>query len=126
MKITKSFAFQLMREGIEKKRLFLIDAGYSLLVLSKPLLIGINLLMFGVTILNLALFQASSTVLVWALVLLVGFGFYIALGVGVGGVEGRRLKYLLVTPAYLGWMFYITTLGLVGYRSNLWVRTRRS
>ena len=125
MKITKGYALDLIREGITKKQIFLIDAGCSLLVMSKPLLIAINMLMIGLATLNVLLFKAGGIVLAWALSLFFGFSVYLASGVMVAGVDRNRLFYLVSTPVYLGWMLYVSLLGLVGYRSSAWVRTKR-
>jgi hypothetical protein len=113
MKITKGYALKLIWDGLKNKQIFLADAGFSLLVLSKPLLLLAALLMVAMSWLNIIGFQAGSAPFVWGLFLLLAQLGYLALGVALGGLDKQR-------------MMYVTLLGLVGYRANAWVRTKRS
>jgi 1,2-diacylglycerol 3-beta-glucosyltransferase len=125
MKITRGYAVRLIGEGMARKRPVLADIGASLLVMSKPVLIVVNLLMIGLAALNMFYFQHGGSQLVWALGLLAGMFVYLGLGAVAGGLDGRRLKRLIKTPVYLCWMLYVSLLGFIGYGSSTWVRTKR-
>jgi cellulose synthase/poly-beta-1,6-N-acetylglucosamine synthase-like glycosyltransferase len=126
LKITKGYGFKLVAEGMSKRKFFLADTGISLLVLSKPLLILISLAMGALSLFNVLLFQSGQLVLIWAVVLFGAQFVYLMLGVCHKGFKGQKLRFLLQAPLYLGWLAFVSVLGLAGYKADLWVRTKRS
>jgi 1,2-diacylglycerol 3-beta-glucosyltransferase len=126
MKMTKGFAFKLIMEGIYKRNLFLADTGLSLLVLSKPFLFLLTFLMGFIALFNSFFFQSVQVISYWALGLCAAQFVYIFLGIILGGLDSHKIKFLVKSPFYFGWMIFIVILGMFGYRANSWVRTKRS
>lgn len=126
MKISKGFASKLILEGLKRRRFFLADTGISLLVLSKPLLLLVTLIMLALTFFNDFFFQSGQAILFWSLALLSAQIVYLCLGIIVGGIDSRKMKFLLKTPLYVAWMLFVIILGVVGYKADSWVRTKRS
>ena len=127
MGASKAHAVKLMLAGLTKGDPALFDAGFSLLVLSKPLLLLLSLLAAaGATLYAASGGIRGSFYAVWALSLLLAQLVYFATGVLMGGVSARRVVYLLLSPVFLAWLIFTSALGLVGYRGDLWLRTKRA
>ncbi|MHB8773320.1 MAG: glycosyltransferase family 2 protein [Syntrophales bacterium] len=127
MKMSKARAFELLLSGIRKRRFFLADAGLTLIVLSKPLMLLLNLVAVAAALLwGKVSLGSGNYFLTWALVLLVFQCVYLCVGVRLEGFSGNRLKHLMAAPAVILWFFLITLLGLAGYRGTSWARTERS
>ena len=124
---SRTQALKLIWEGIVRGRGLLIDAGWTLLVLSRPLVL---LELFIVVILGLfsVLFlpgPLSRELFAAGLVLVLIQLFYFGLGVVLLGVNGRRIVLLLSSPATIGRLIVISLLGVFGVRGNIWARTPR-
>lgn len=111
--------FSLIAEGLKQKRLDLTEMGMCLFIRSKPLL-----LLFAVILIAFGIF--SGMFVTWALFLCALLAFYILLGMVVMGPSFFRLKLALIAPFSLFWLIMISLLGIIGFRSNVWTRTRRS
>ncbi len=126
LKLTRTHALSLIGEGVRTGRGTLIDLGVSFVLTSRPLLVLCALVLALATLAAgaaapLPLFAVALGYLPAALL-----AIYIALGVGCAGLSPRRLAYLLCAPWFLGWLGFVSLLGLAGYRADLWLRTGRT
>lgn len=124
---SKMQALRLIWEGMIQGRGLLTDAGWTLLVLSRPLVL---LELFTAVILGLLcawlLPGALSKVLfVGGLILLLIQFAYFGLGVALLGMNSRRIVFLLSSPATIGRLILISLLGVFGARGDVWARTPR-
>ena len=120
-------ALKLIWEGMTKGRGLLIDAGWTLLVLSRPLVL---LELFVTVILGLLCAwllpgSLSNGLLAAGLIILLIQGLYFGSGVLLLGVNARRLSFLLGSPVTIGRLILISLLGLLGVKGNIWARTPR-
>jgi cellulose synthase/poly-beta-1,6-N-acetylglucosamine synthase-like glycosyltransferase len=124
---SRTQVLKLIWEGIVRGRALLIDAGWTLLVLSRPLVllelfIAVILGLFSVLLLPGPLSRGLfATGLVLVLIQL----FYFGLGIVLLGVNGRRIVLLLSSPATIGRLIVIALLGVFGVRGNISARTPR-
>jgi cellulose synthase/poly-beta-1,6-N-acetylglucosamine synthase-like glycosyltransferase len=124
---SKMWAFRLIREGMIQGRGLLIDAGWTLLVLSRPLVllelfIAVILGLFCAWLLPGPLSKGLFAV---GLILLLIQFVYFGLGVALLGMNSRRIVLLLSSPATIGRLILISLLGVFGVRGNIWARTPR-
>jgi len=124
----KSQAWSLIWNGLRSRNWALADAGWTLLAVSRPIVIIAAVLavaatgiadwaqpdpvdhaMFGVAELGLLVLSA-----------------YFVLGIVRLGVSVRRMGYLASTPWIVARLMGISVLGLFGYRRNDWIRTPRA
>lgn len=111
--------FRLIAEGFKEKRFDLAEMGWCLLVRSKPLLLLFALLVFIMSFL-------SGDFIIWSSTLFVLLITYMLFGIFVMGFSLLRCKFLLSAPISLIWLMIISFLGLFGFRSNVWTRTKRA
>ena len=124
--ISRTYAAGLMLKGVSKGDLLAFDTGLSLLALSKPLLLLLSLLALAGSLLYCSAGGGHGKAFaLWAASLLAAQAAYLSAGVLKAGLNGRRILYLLSAPLYLAWLVLITLLGLAGYRSDAWLRTKR-
>jgi 1,2-diacylglycerol 3-beta-glucosyltransferase len=124
---SKMQALKLIWEGTIRGRGLLTDAGWTLLVLSRPLVllelfIAVILGFFCAWLLPGAF---SRGLFAAGLILLLIQSFYFGLGVALLGVNVRRIKLLLSSPVTIGRLIVISLLGVFGVRGNIWARTPR-
>jgi 1,2-diacylglycerol 3-beta-glucosyltransferase len=124
---SKMQALSLIWEGVSQGRGLLADAGWTLLVLSRPLVllelfIAIVLGLFCVWLLPGPL---SNGLFAAGLILLLIQFCYFGLGVILLGVTSRRIVLLLSSPATIGRLILISLLGVFGAKGNIWARTPR-
>lgn len=115
--------FNLLKAAITQKRPILIELAFSFWLLSRPLLIFICFLLFGVSIaaspgLNI-LFSIWSALLIILLIL------YLAGGIIFLENKKPALKALLHLPFWSVWFFLIQVKALLTGRKSEWVRTDR-
>jgi hypothetical protein len=124
----KTHALQLMVEGLRNRSLSLIDAGWTLLVLSRPLfLMG---LLCAISICLLARWVvpgvASDVLFVTSLILAGINALYFGHGIVLLGMTPSRLRLLLSAPLVLARLTWISLRGLAGVNGMPWARTPRS
>jgi len=124
----KTHALQLMAEGLRKRSLGLFDAGWTFLVLSRPLFIAgllgtVSMCFFARWVVP----GVASEALFSTSLILVGINaLYFALGIVLLGVTPLRLRLLLSVPMVLARLTWISFRGLAGADGMPWVRTPRS
>lgn len=123
--LAKTRAVGLVKEGIASRNLNLVDCGITLLIQSKPLLV---LLLSGLLAISVVLkfLGSSGLFLPWALVLCAVTVGYFAAGIFWNGSKALNMGYLLSCPLYLAWMACVICLGMLGFRKNAWLRTKRA
>jgi len=119
----KSYALRLLRLGFVRRDVALADAGWSLLVSSKPLLLLSALLPAAIA---LVAEGPSGNLFFWVCALVVGQAAYVVLGVVLAGVSVSRLMNLVHLPHLVAHMTRYATMGLFGYRKDVWTRTKRT
>jgi cellulose synthase/poly-beta-1,6-N-acetylglucosamine synthase-like glycosyltransferase len=123
----KTHAVRLICEGLCRGRWTLLDMGWTLLVLSKPLVI---LVLLAPLVMNAAGAlldpdRSPDSLLASSLGLLVLVLGYFLLGVVRRGVTRRRLWLLLNSPGVVMKLVVISIAGLVGGDREDWARTPR-
>jgi 1,2-diacylglycerol 3-beta-glucosyltransferase len=120
-------ALRLMAEGLRAHSCVLFDAGWTLLVLSRPLVLAYTLATMLFCI--LARWYAPGPVMDWivlaALVIVALHGAYFGLGILLLGITTGRLKFLLATPLVMANLTWVSLRGLRGAEGLLWNRTPR-
>jgi 1,2-diacylglycerol 3-beta-glucosyltransferase len=124
----KSHACKLLLEGLYKPSFRLFDAGWMLLVLSKPLILAC---LFSAILLSIAshcLVHTSATALLLkaSVVLAVFYILYFAFGIVLLGLTKKRFLLLLRVPFVLARLIWISLCGLTGTKKLQWTRTPRS
>jgi cellulose synthase/poly-beta-1,6-N-acetylglucosamine synthase-like glycosyltransferase len=127
LRFGKGKALRLMVEGILSRRVGLFDLGWTLLVLSRPLVLAEALatLLLSVLCVWLAPGTLSATLLATAAVVLLLQGLYVGLGVVSLGVSVRRLRLLAGSGATFVRLLGITLQGMFGRGKLAWMRTPR-
>lgn len=118
-RLTRLAAFSLMAEGLKSRRFGLADMGFCLLIRSKPLLLLLSSALAGLALV-LDVFAA------WAAFLAVFFALYMAWGMAGMGLSRSRVRLAATAPFFLLWLMAVSVLGLTGFRSGVWARTRRA
>lgn len=124
----KTDALKLMLEGFAKGRFVLVDAGWTLLALSRPLvLLGLAI---GLGLGTISAWNSpgpiSDALLFTGLILLSAYGVYFGLGVLLLGVNLKRILLLLGTPAVVVKLIAISLFGLIGIDRTVWAQTPRN
>jgi glycosyltransferase involved in cell wall biosynthesis len=127
LRFGRAQALRLMAAGILARRGALVDLGWTLLVLSRPLVLAEALaaLLLAASCAALVPGPLSAGLLVTALAVVLLQGLYVGLGVVRLGVSARRLALLAGSAVALGRLLGITVRGLFGSRKLAWVRTPR-
>lgn len=126
LQLARRSAVAAIARGVFSGRILLADAGFTLLVLSRPLV----LLHLMLTILFAALFALASDLPYSNVALAASFGIlstyfvYFAVGVAMVGLTALRARYLLRTPFVLARLMIIALMA-VPSRSTPWIRTPR-
>jgi len=118
-RLTKRASIELIRDGIRMRSMPFVEMGWSLLIRSKPLLIFLSLVLFTLCIM-------AQTHIGWSFALVVFFLAYLLAGMALLGFDRARLRLACYAPFYLAWLTCVSLLGLTGFRSGDWVRTKRS
>lgn len=120
-------ALGLIGTGIRQRKWILIDAGWTFLVLSRPLVLLQLFVTLGATI---ALyikepytFSQVSMVVVATLVLF--FFIYFVLGIVKMGLSRKRLSFLALVPLTVFQLIIISLRGVIGGKKQAWARTPR-
>jgi cellulose synthase/poly-beta-1,6-N-acetylglucosamine synthase-like glycosyltransferase len=127
MAVSKGYALRLIFGGLLKKDAALVDTGFSLLILSKPLLLLLSVLSAAGSLIYLSAGAGGGHFYAgWSISLLLAQAAYLLTGVFMERLDSRRIVYLLISPLIIMWLFLIAALGLFGYKEGLWLRTRRA
>ncbi len=118
MSLAKSTASGLIVKGIATGRLVMIDAGWSMLIRSKPLLLAASVLLLAAAL-------GTGTMIAWSAVVLLLWLAYLCAGILAAGVSSRSLSLTLAAPFHVLWLVGISILGLFGFREKCWTRTGR-
>lgn len=123
----KTRALGLMLEGVAARRGALFDLGWTLLVLSRPLVLAETLVALLLSALcSWRISDALSTgLLATGLTVILLQALYVGLGVVRLGVNGRRLLLLAGSAAAFASLLGITLQGLFGSDKLAWARTPR-
>lgn len=121
-------AIALICEGVYKRRPSLVGFGWTMLTVSRPLLVLVVLLGLLVQTSRLLLrpdaIAVAGFACAWVLTaLLVG---YFALGILGLGLTTRRLRLLLRAPLVVFRLMAISVRGVLGVGRDAWIRTPRS
>jgi 1,2-diacylglycerol 3-beta-glucosyltransferase len=127
LRFGKGQALRLMAEGIVSRRGVLLDLGWTLLVLSRPLVLAEALaaLLLAVLCVWLAPGALSTSLLATGLTILLLQGLYVGLGVVRLGVNLRRLSLLAGSAVALARLLWITLQGVFGGGKLAWATTIR-
>lgn len=124
--LSKSYAAKLMLLGVSRGGFTVFDAGFTFFVLSRPLMLFTSLALLVVCWLLNALGLLGFQYTAIALATLVAQLLYVAMAIVMTRPKLKHLMYLLRMPLLAVWFIYVSLLGLVGFRKNLWLRTERS
>ena len=126
LQLGKRSAIRLITKGLCTGRILLADAGWTLLIVSRPLvLLHLMLtLVFGALLAWLCPAGVSTAFLLTGMSLLVVYAMYFGLGVAMVGLSARRAGYLLSVPVVLTRLAIIALKSGVSHHTN-WVRTPR-
>lgn len=123
----KSHAIKLIWEGLLSKRIKLIDAGWTLLVLSRPIV----LLNLSIVVALGCLSMIVSPGFVSLILFTTGIGLslimsiYFLTGILLLGLTAKRFKLLLITPIVIVRLIIIAVLGVLSGGKKEWARTPR-
>jgi cellulose synthase/poly-beta-1,6-N-acetylglucosamine synthase-like glycosyltransferase len=123
----KKNALKLIWKGFRAGNWRLVDAGWTFLILSKPLVFSSVWAALALSIVGLWLMPGrGSTALLWASLFLAGSMLaYLGLGVYRIGVNGHRIKLLCGTPYVVFKLCMIALQSLTGRGTEIWIRTPR-
>lgn len=120
--IRRNFA-KLLGQGIRKWKFGPVEAAFALLLLSRPLLLYLNLL--GI-FLALAIFSSQEqTLFWWGIVLLIAQVLYLGSSIFLASDKIKALRSLLLAPFYLLWLLLVQLTSLKGGRKPGWEKTAR-
>lgn len=123
----KTRALTLLWEGLTRRNLLRIDAGWTLLVLSKPLVVLELGLAFVMSIIAMLVVPGpiSWSILGSACVVTVLQVVYVSLGLGLLGFNRVRARLVLKTPLVIGSLILIAVKSLMGRGESTWEKTPR-
>ncbi len=118
--LSKTAALRFICLGAARRDAALADAGWSLLVSSRPALL---LAVLAPTIVSAVL--KMDALVAWGLILLLMQMFLLVAALGLAGLNARRALWTLSLPLVVGQLVFTTVLGMFGFGRRAWVRTRR-
>jgi glycosyltransferase involved in cell wall biosynthesis len=127
LRFGKAKALRLMAEGVFSRRAALIDLGWTLLVLSRPLVLAeaLTALLLGVLCAWLVPGALSAALLATGTAVMLLQALYVGLGVVSLGVNPRRMRLLAGSGATFARLLGITLQGMFGRGKLAWMRTPR-
>jgi 1,2-diacylglycerol 3-beta-glucosyltransferase len=125
--VGKADAFKLLATGPMQRSILLLDAGWTLLVLSRPMIIVSMILALGLALLNWWTVPegGARALLTVATGEIVALGLYFQLGIVRLGVNRRRLSCLIRTPLVVGQLIWASVQGILQQDRKTWLRTPR-
>ena len=123
----KKHALSLMVRGIKEKSLLLLDAGFSFLVISKPLVLFFVFSLTGILFaINAMVTNDLLKMELWIMVIILILNItYYLIGVISLGINRKRLFYLIFSPVVALKLILITIRSMVE-KTNLWTKTPRN
>lgn len=128
LKLGRLNALRLLLKGLICGRLDLMDAGWTFLALSRPVVLLMSCVAFtsaGAAILLSPDPQASLIFVSSSVVLLIQAAYYLA-GIAILGISWRRAYLLLKAPAVVASLAIVAMRGVFGLGGDVWVRTPRA
>ncbi|MBU4272659.1 MAG: glycosyltransferase family 2 protein [Planctomycetes bacterium] len=126
LRLGKQSAVRLIVKGLTTRRILLVDAGLTLLIVTRPLVflhLSLTLAM-GMLLFLLEPSPISRVLLGVGIGALAIYSVYLSVGVAMVGLNVRRIRYLLLAPVVLGIMAIVAVKSGIS-RRTAWVRTPR-
>ena len=116
-----------MVSGLATRRMLIADAGWTLLTMSRPLILLHAAITLGLAAwLAYALPSTTTQVLIaMASIAVLGHVVYYSLGIAMLGLNARRAFLLLTTPLVVIRLMTISLFSLFAVRDPQWERTPR-
>ena len=126
LQLGRSVALKLLVKGLLRGRLLLADAGWTVLVVGRPLVLVHLLLTLGFALLLNVFYPGpvSRGCVVAGASLLGLYAVYFGAGILAIGVNAHRISFLLRAPLVLSRLAMISLRSLFSHR-KAWVRTPR-
>jgi cellulose synthase/poly-beta-1,6-N-acetylglucosamine synthase-like glycosyltransferase len=123
----RKHALKMIWQGLIKKQWQIADAGWTFLVLSRPLVLLelITATAFAFLCVWIVPGSFSTILLFFALFLTALQGLYCTMGIVLLGVNSHRLKLLISTPFVVGRLIAISANSFFHNEKSDWVRTPR-
>lgn len=123
----KKHALKMIWQGLIKRQWQVADAGWTFIVLSKPLVLLelITTAIFALLCTWIVPGHFSTTLLFIVLILLVLQALYFAIGITLLGITKRRLSLLVRTPFAVIRLMAISLVNMFSSEKRDWVRTPR-
>ena len=123
----KRHGFRLFRQGLLGCRLPLIDAGWTTMIISRPMVILqlISTLVMTLLCRYLMADTWSTIMLVCCLAAMAFYALYVAIGVGSLGLTAHRVRLLLGSPAIVSRYLLLSLQAFVSSGPTAWNRTPR-
>jgi cellulose synthase/poly-beta-1,6-N-acetylglucosamine synthase-like glycosyltransferase len=121
-------AFKLIAEGLRKRKLILVDTGFTMLVTSKPVVLLHLFVTLTLAIINLLLNRNDTMahiILILALILLLLNILYYLLSIFRLGFTRKRMVFLLESPLVILKLAVFSLKGLFSNMTQSWARTPR-
>lgn len=121
------YSLKLIWEGLVNKQWRVLDAGWTFLVLSRPLVLLEYVIAIGFASLCSWLYpgQISNICLLIVIVLFLFYMLYFVLGIILVGINPHRIILLLGSPVVVIRLILISLIGIYGNKKDLWIRTPR-
>jgi cellulose synthase/poly-beta-1,6-N-acetylglucosamine synthase-like glycosyltransferase len=125
--LARGYAPRLIGSGLVRRSLRLVDAGWTMLIASRPLVLAVQIVAvaLGLMCVLLAPGGLSSAILMTGLSALALQAIYLGMGVILLGLSARRVLMLLRAPALVARLILIAATALLGAADRAWARTPR-
>lgn len=123
----KKYAAHLICQGFRNKKLRIIDAGWTFLINSRPIVLSYQLLLVLITYFNNQFFPSGYAGLFFSLALSSFFFtiLYFVIGMIRMGITIKRLIFLFQTPLWVYKLFSIAFRNLICVSKSGWNKTPR-
>lgn len=123
----KKNALKLLIEGLVHRKIMVMDAGFTFLVLSRPLVIAEIVLVCVVSAVNWLIHDSLFSTVCFSTAVSILFCFvgYLGLGILMLGVNSHRLHLLLATPFVVSRLIVIAIINVFGIKGLSWKKTPR-
>lgn len=120
-------ALGLIAAGVRQGKWVVADAGWTFLVLSRPLVLLLLFMALGAAIVSRVLWPDAFSVANLACAVIVTFLFvlYFLSGIVRMGLSFKRICFLAHVPVTVFHLIVISLLGVFGFKKETWARTPR-